>query len=516
MKSKRRMSAEPILGSQAVPAALVDAEPAAGAAAAAGICPLPVVRATVLAAALAAFLAGCASTHGIAPQRSAPSAQTEAQRLGLTAPATAEPSAAWWQGYGDAQLDHWVALALDGSPTLLQADDRLKLAQAAVTDAQAASGLSVGAQASSTATRLSSNGIYPPPLGGMVHTINDVDLTAAIELDAFGRLRARTDAARLAERAVAADREAARVQLAAAVAQAYFQLALAQRAQALAQETERQRQEVLALVQARVKAGFDTLVEQRLAEGDIPQARGEVEIEAEHIELARHALAVLAGQPPQAAAGLEARLPPSAHLAPPASLPLDLLARRADIAAAQLRIQSALRNVDAARADFYPNINLSGLIGLDSLTLSPLLRYSSRTWDVGPAVHLPLFESGRLRAQLQADSAQADAAVAAYEGTVTEAARQVADALASIASVARQREQQRQASASAQQGLDLARLRYRAGLTPFLVVLAAEGRVLAEQRAELALQARTATLDVDLARVLGGGFRADAAPLAAR
>jgi len=255
-----------------------------------------------------------------------------------------------------------------------------------------------------------------------------------------------------------------------------------------------------------VRAGLDTQVERRLAEVTVPEIRVDIERANEQIALALHSLAVLAGQAPDAADAVEARLPDDASLAPPSALPLDLLARRADIAAAQRRVAANLRSVDAAKADFYPNVNINALVGLDSLTTQRLFEYNSRTWQVGPAVHLPIFQGGSLRAALRSASAQTDAAIDSYNALVLQAAREVADASASIAGVRRQRAQQELATANAQVAADLAVTRYKAGLGNFLTVLTAQGSVLTQRRAEVDLDARAAALDVSLALALGGGF----------
>jgi len=467
---------------------------------------------------LSAVLGGCAADRAIGPQQQMPSAQALGARLQLAPPpAGATPlqvSADWWTAFNDPELTRWIELGLADSPDLRVAQARLAQAQASYAVARAALAPSVNASATSVPQRISENGIFPPPLGGFVGSINDVDLSASIELDIFGRLHARSDAARLDAEASAVESDAARIRLAAAIGHAYFELARAQQARRIAQELEGSRVEFLGLVRERVRAGLDTQVERRLAEVTVPEIRVDIERADEQIALARHSLALLAGQAPGAADAVEAHLPAQRAFAPPASLPLDLLARRADIAAAQRRVQSALRGVDAARADFYPNLNLSALVGLDSIGLRHLFEGSSRTWQVEPAVHLPIFEGGSLRANLRSASARTDEAIDTYNATVLQAASEVADALSSLASVQRQRAQQGEATANAQAASDLATIRYRAGLGNFLAVLTAQTGVLTQRRAQVDLDARAAALDVSLALALGGGYRDPSAPLA--
>jgi NodT family efflux transporter outer membrane factor (OMF) lipoprotein len=468
---------------------------------------------------LCAVLGGCAADRAIAPQETMPSPQALAAKLQLAPPAAGAAASQiatdWWTAFNDPELTHWIELGLADSPDLRVAQARLVQAQAEYAVARSALGPSVNGSATSVPQRISENGIFPPPLGGFVGTINDLDLSASIELDIFGRLRARSDAARLDAEASAVERDEARIRLAAAIGHAYFELARAQQARRIAQELEASRIEFLDLVRERVKAGLDTQVERRLAEVTVPEIRVDIERDSEQIALARHSLALLAGQPPGAADQVEAHLPAQSAFAPPERLPLDLLARRADIAAAQRRVQSALRGVDAARADFYPNVNLSGLVGLDAIGLRRLFEGSSRTWQVEPAVHLPIFESGSLRANLRSASARTDEAIDGYNATVLRAASEVADALSSLDSVQRQRAQQGEATSNAQAASDLATIRYRAGLGNFLAVLTAQTGVLTQRRAQVDLDARAAALDVSLALALGGGYRdAEAPPVA--
>lgn len=465
--------------------------------------------AALLLATVLAALAGCAS-NGIGPQEKMPAPEDVAAKLGLQPvdPATAAlPPVTWWTAYEDPELTRWIETGLADSPTLRQASARLARAQALLASARAVALPTVAAGADSTAQRISGTGIYPPPLAGMIHTNNDVDLSAALELDIFGRLAARSDAARWNVEASTADRDLTRIRLAGAIGHAYFELARAQQARRIAEQIETSRMRILDLVQRRVNAGLDTQVERRLAQVMVPEIRVEIERAQEQIALARHALAILAGQGPQAADAVEAHLPGDSALAAPSTLPLDLVARRADIAAAQRRVMAALSSVQAARADFYPNVNLGAVVGLNSLTTQRLFEYNSRIWQVGPAIHLPLFDGGTLRANLRSASAEADAAIDAYNATILQAAGEVADAISSIASVQRERSQQTLATSHAQAASDLATIRYEAGLGNYLSVLAAQTSVLAQRRTQLELDARAAALDVSLALALGGGFR---------
>jgi outer membrane protein TolC len=171
--------------------------------------------------------------------------------------------------------------------------------------------------------------------------------------------------------------------------------------------------------------------------------------------------------------------------------------------------------VASAKAAFYPNVNLLAFVGLQSLGAGNLLTAASRMVGAGPAVTLPIFDAGRLRANLQSTDADYDIAVGQYNQLVADAMRDVVDQLASLRGVAAQRNEQQQAMTTAREALDLARLRYREGLGNYLQVLSAEQPLFEQQEREADLRARDLTLSIQLVRALGGGFRpADAPTLA--
>jgi outer membrane protein TolC len=166
--------------------------------------------------------------------------------------------------------------------------------------------------------------------------------------------------------------------------------------------------------------------------------------------------------------------------------------------------------VKSAKAQFYPNINLMAFAGLSSIGLGRLLDADSRQWSVGPAVRLPIFDAGRLRANLRGKTADLDAAVESYNAAVLDAIHDVADQVASGQSIARQQAQQRDAQAAAEGAYQIALQRYRAGLGTYLNVLSAEGAVLNQRRLGVDLAARALDNQVALMRALGGGMRSNA------
>ena len=458
-----------------------------------------------LAAAL--LLAGCASTQGIGPQAT----QRTPAVPGASTQAVTPVSAQWWHDFGDPQLDRLVEQALRDSPNLGVARARLRRAQAATESAGAARYPQVTGSLDVTRQRFSENSLYPPPLAGSIDNTGTLQANFSWELDFFGKNQAALQAALGSARAAEADVAAARVVLASNVARTYFQLLHVQEQLAVARRTLQQREEQLKLVNQRVGAGLDTTLEQRQSEGALPEARQQIEALEEQAQLTRNALAALVASQDVPAAG---QLPALATLhggtALPA-LPADLLARRPDVDAARWRVEAANQDVRVAQAQFYPNINLTAFLGLSTLGLGRLLDVGSTQWGVGPAVRLPIFDAGRLRANLTGRNADLDAAIESYNGAVLEAFHEAGDAMASLRSLARQQVEQRQAEAAAEGAYDIAVQRYRAGLGTYLNVLSAENAVLAQRRLGVDLAARALDARVALYRALGGGYAADTA-----
>jgi NodT family efflux transporter outer membrane factor (OMF) lipoprotein len=471
---------------------------------------LPVAALGAIASAL--LVAGCANLSGITPQAQLRDAQSLGlAKAGATAAAASAkaPAPQWWRDYGDEELNRLVELALQGNPNLSLARARLARAQAVSEVANAATAPQVGAALDLQRQKFTGNGLIPPQLAGGIVNNGTLQLNASWELDFFGKNQAALDAAMTASQAAEADADAARVLLATNVARAYFQLARINDQLAVARRAEAQRGESLRLVQDRVRAGLDTQLELRQSEGALPEARQQIEALAEQAQLARHALAALTGQGNQPVLA-QPSIGKEKAIAMPAELPADLLAQRADIAAARWRIEAAGYDVKNAKAQFYPNINLIAFAGLSSLGLDRLINTGSQQWGVGPAIRLPIFEGGKLRANLRGKTADLDAAVESYNAAVLDAIKDASDQIASTQSIARQQAEQRDAQASAEAAYEIARQRYHAGLGTYLNVLTAETAVLNQRRLGVDLAARALDTQVALIRALGGGWRADA------
>jgi NodT family efflux transporter outer membrane factor (OMF) lipoprotein len=461
----------------------------------------------VTAAVAACLLAGCADMSGISPQAQV----RDAASLGLSATVTAPAiSAQWWRDFGDPQLDRLVDQALTGNPNLRIAQARLVRAQAVREVADSAFLPQVNGSLDLTRQRYTRNGAVPAPLAGSVKDSGTLQLSTSWEIDFFGKYSAALESALGAARAAQADADAARLLLASNVVRQYLQLARINDQLSVAHRMLAQRQEQLQLVRDRVNAGLDTRLELRQSEGGLPEARQQIEALQEQAALAKNALAALAAQPAADVVPDAPKLVAIRTAAFPVSVPADLLAQRADITAARWRVEAAGHDVGNARAQFYPNINLVAFAGLSSIGLGRLLDSGSQQWGVGPAIRLPIFEAGRLRANLRGKAADLDAAVESYNAAVIDAVREAADSAASGQSVERQQAEQRVAQQAAEDAYAIAIQRYRAGLGNYLNVLSAENAVLAQRRQAVDLQARALDAQVGLIRALGGGYRPQA------
>ncbi|HEX8989870.1 MAG TPA: efflux transporter outer membrane subunit [Rhodocyclaceae bacterium] len=439
------------------------------------------------------------------PTLAAPHAEASLHAQDGASPWPARP---WWHAFADAALDGLEARALAGNPSLLSAAQRLEEASRLARLAEIDAGVHYGGDLSAQRGRLSANGIYPPPLGGMAYTQYDASFSASYSIDWWGRNRALVAAAADDRAAAMAEAAAARLAISSLVADAYFALAEAEARRELIGESIEMRRQAVELLKIRLRHGLDHGDRVRQAEQVLARDRGELSRSEYERSRWRFRLAALLGEGPDASASL----PPAklaAPLALPPSLPLDWLAQRPDVAALKRRIEAERLRTEAVKAEFYPNVNLALLAGFQSLAAATWLRHASLNGTAGPAVHLPLFDTSTLQARLGLQQATYGEAIAAYNRTVVDAAREAADGYALVANLAQRSAAQADATAAARRTADLARLRHRRGLAGRLDLLTAELALLAERDADLQLQAARVRATVGLAQALGGGGPSD-------
>ncbi|MGO4380964.1 efflux transporter outer membrane subunit [Pseudoduganella sp. RAF53_2] len=468
-----------------------------------------VLRIAVLAGA-AALAAGCASDGGLKPQ----SRMTDANQLQARATlAHAEVSQAawpardWWHRYSDKQLDQLIGEALAGSPTMRAAEARVRQAAAIAEITGSALSPQVTGAARSNRVAFSENSNVPKPLAGSWKWSNEASLNFSYELDFWGKNQAALDAAVGRQKAAEVEAEAARLLLTVGIAQTYLKLSQFYAQRDLGEQVLQQRQQVLDLTGKRVAAKIDSQADLKQAQLAIPVAKGDIAATDESIALVRTQLAALMGAGPDRGASIvRPQLKVARPAAVPSLLPSELLARRPDVVAQRWRVESLSKDIDVAKAQFYPTINLNGLIGLQSLGFSHFLQGGSGIASAGAGLNLPIFDGGRLRGNLALRDADYDVAVEAYNQTLIDALRDVSSQLVSIHSLAERSALQDEALDTAQQAYGLAMNRYRSGVGSYLQVLATQIQVLSQQRSQIDLDTRGFELDMQLARALGGGY----------
>lgn len=467
----------------------------------------------VAASVVSLLLAACVSTPAGGP----PVTQIPDDQLGLVGPVYDAPRDEWWTALGDPQLDRLVGQALEGNPSLAASLARVRGAWEQARATGAGDEARVDFDLSALRSKVSGNYIYPPPYAGSTFWDGRVGFNLIWNLDFWGRQSALIDQARSSALAAELDAVAAGLAVSGAVSQTYVDLERVSELGKLADRADRQREELRALTTRRVNAGLDSDVELHVAESNTAQAQVEIEQARVGRQLATHALAALIGG---AAATHDTIATPTLDLEQtlslPTELPIDLLAHRPDVAAAKARVTAAQAGRSAAHAAFYPNVNLIGFAGFTAVGLDSLPKGDSQTWTLGPAIHLPVFDAGRLRAEYGKSTADLDAAVASYNETVLRAVREAADQAARVESLDRQLAEQQRALDSAEQGWQLASQRYEAGISNFLTVLNAETQVLGARRQRVNLLADRTLARIALLVALGGSFEADRPiPLAA-
>jgi NodT family efflux transporter outer membrane factor (OMF) lipoprotein len=456
----------------------------------------------LVSAGCALLLAGCHVPEMTPPRV----AEVAPQELGLSSEAAPPIAADWWKIFNDPQADRLVARLLASNPTLQAAVARIRGAEAELAAANSQTQPQINLDGQVQFTRLSDEYILPAPYGGSWRWVSDIQARMRWSLDFWGRQAALIDRSRNLAEARRLDEMAARMALAGTFAQTYLGLLVSWQNIDIARQAVEDRRTILELTSSRAEAGLEN--EAALEQARTLLAAAEVDVMAAEAErdVAVHALAALTGQGAAAYGGI---VRPTATLDSaltlPRALPADLLARRPDIAAARLRVSAAMRGRDAAHADFYPNVDLTAALGFQAVGLGNLFNSDALTAGAGPAIHLPIFDAGRIRAQYDLAGADLDLAIAEYNGAVLAAVRQTADALTQVQSLSARRERQQVVLDSALRALALAEERYRLGLSEQIPVLTAEGLLLQARRQMAALNAQLAAERVALLLSIGGG-----------
>jgi len=476
---------------------------------------------------LAAFaISGCANMGGIAPHSKITDGNTLAAGAAIQGAAIDAnwPKAAWWQAYRDPQLDALVLQAISGSPTLKIARARVELASSLAGIARASTLPTVGAKAEMTRELFTGQGLVPPPLAGTWSWVAEIGVQARYDLDLWEKDRNALEAALDTVHVSAAEARSAQLQLETSVVRSYLHLALQYQLKDVANASLQQQEAIAGIARRRLRAGLGTQLEVSQAETSLPVARSNIEQLDESISLLRNQIAALSGQGPGAGdaiqrpsllQGATGEVVQQLPIALPDYVPANLIGRRPDVVAQRWRVEAAGKNIEVAKAGFYPDINISAFLGFQSLGFAGFLSSNSALRGIGPAISLPIFEGGRLRGRLGAETANYDAAVESYNNTLVLALQSVADQIVKLKSSEKQKAEIEKALALAQKSYDLAQRGFHSGISEYLSVLNAQ-TVLLQQQQRME-QANAAYLDAwaQLMQALGGGLEEQAAPAVA-
>jgi NodT family efflux transporter outer membrane factor (OMF) lipoprotein len=463
---------------------------------------------TVLLAVSLALASGCAQVPRLDPPPTLKKVNELGSSSSFATPSTAWPGNEWWRGYRDPQLDALIEEALQNAPDLDLAQARLKAAAAQVQGAGATRLPEVTASAEIAEAKQSYDFLVPRqalPQGW--NGYGAATLNMSYELDFWGKNRAALAAAVSEQRAAEVEIAQTRLILSTSVASAYAGLLHLYTLRDNAADTLTLRMQTVALFRQRHQFGLETLASVRQVEARQAAAKGNLLAIDERIGLERNAIAALLGAGPDR--GLAITRPKVAWAGSqglPSNLSLELLGRRPDIVAARLRTEAAAHRIDQRKAGFYPSVNLLAFAGFQAVGIDNLLKSASQSGAAGPAISLPIFNTDRLQGQYKGAVAEYDAAVATYNGTLSNALREVADAATSRKSLDEELAAARAAVAAAAEAHQIVSSRYEGELATYLDVLSAEDSLISARRSEAELETRALILDVSLVRALGGGF----------
>ena len=428
-----------------------------------------------------------------APKLDPPQQTIASEHLGLSAQVSAPIAVRnWWSAFNDPQLDRLMQQALADNPNLAQAMARVREAQSLADVARAGLAPSVSFNAQETRQRFSGHDVIPPPYAGTKQWEGREGLNLSWDIDFWGRQAALLKQARSQATAAALDVASARLALSGAVAQAYIDLYRNNALADVAQRTEAQRQRILEITRRRVQSGLDTNVELREASGAVPEAHVELLQAQAAAALDTHQLAALSGQGAEVYA--QVRRP---TLDPAAILPLACGAAGRSARPPPGRAGGARPDRSGPRR---PGRGQGGVLSRhqpgsvrrhERRRIRAICSRAARaSYGAGPAIHLPLFDAGRLRAEYRGAAAEIDDAVAAYNQSVLQAVRETSDQLSLIEALNAQIVQQQRSLDDAEAAYQLAEERYRAGLSSYLTVLNTETAVLSARREHVALRLR--------------------------
>jgi multidrug efflux system outer membrane protein len=425
------------------------------------------------------------------------------------------PEAQWWRRYRDPQLDALMAQALKDAPMMAVARQRVEASRSYASWVDASSGLLVGLTGSVDRQEVSANGYLGPfyhnaPAAGFTgpwYTEGTVGLQAGYDFDFWGKDKARVEAAlglRLARQAEAAQAE---LVLTSRVAQMYFGTQALYATLDLLEQTRSIEAELVQGHQARADRGLEARTATELARARALELDQQISTAQGRLAMLREAIRALVGAGPDHLSAIHP-VPLSTQAGQmPSTLGYELLARRPDLQAMRWYVQASMSQIQAARAAFYPSFDIRAFYGFDALHTNTLLSQPSRQINLVPGLSLPIFDSGRLNAQLASARTQSNTLIAQYNQAVVDSVRQVAQSGIELEDLDRELATQDAKLKSVAFARDSAAAHYGRGLVDRLAVLEAGLPVLAQEGWRVQLRNQQIHAEIGLTLALGGGYR---------
>jgi NodT family efflux transporter outer membrane factor (OMF) lipoprotein len=459
---------------------------------------------------------GCVDTGGVRP-KSQLLATTTLDPGDATRAAMKDvpwPDVHWWQPWQDPQLDRLIEQGIAHHPSLRMAQARVELAQAQARIDGASLMPQLDAGGDFSKERFARYAAPSPP-GGYTVWNNGVDVALSYDLDAWGKNHDILHGALDEVRAAAAEKQGVQLALETAIVRAYVQLSLQYALRDDDQTIADQARATRDIVASRMRAGIGSQIDLSEAEAQWLMAVNQVELANQNIQLIDHQLAALVGEGPGSGETISRpQLKMDVPIRLPATLPADLVGHRPDIVALRWRVESANASIAAARADFYPNIDLVASASLAAAVpfggFFEFLDKEAAGHVLGTAIDLPLFDAGRRQGVYRASVAGHDAAVEAYNSVVITAMQQVADQVVSLHSLQLQQQNAERAASEADNAYRLATRGYRNGITEYLQVLIDQATALHQHQQVEAIRASRLEAWALLMQALGGGVASTA------
>lgn len=441
------------------------------------------------------------------PQTAEPAQYKAAEGWRQANPSDALARGAWWELYGDRQLNDLVEKLNSSNQTVAQSEAQYRQAQALVRSARGAFfptvDLNVSKNRSSQGTGSSNSSLSSSSSG--IRDTYSAQAGVSWEADVWGKLRRGLEADTANAQASFADLAAMRLSQQSELVQNYLQLRVIDGQKRLLQDTVEAYQRSLKMTENQYRAGVS-------GKDAVAQAQTQLKgTEADMIDLIwqraqfENAIAVLIGLPPAQFSLAESQdIPPLPQV--PSALPSQLLERRPDIAAAERSVMAANANIGVAKAAYYPDLTLNMNGGYSSSTYSNWISLPNRFWSVGPQLAMTLFDGGQRSAEVDRSEAAYDETVAKYRQTVLDGFREVENFLVQLKVLEDEAVVRQQALDAARESLRLTQNQYKAGLIAYIDVVVTQAAALSNERSNLDLLQSRLIASVQLIAALGGGW----------